>query len=675
MCIDLFRDRHIVQKSLQHPQEACETARKLFRPKIPPNTRIHIKKRGGNVLVTDCQTEKDDNIQNRVRQRSQALVETIFSIPSRSKRVLERLTTVQLDSIARAEQIRVQQVRSNADLMFTSSSHSPNHSSNGGSSLSENTKPVSIHKKRSLFRGRKPYIKKSASFDSQEIETTHDDSKHIPFGALRMKKQHFSKSMQIPHSLLLDSLDDTIEELSEVESVSSTGTVQDAPLIVQDSKFHPQSPLNNVIHTAGSSDVQATKIQTVQLDGEEEENPETYEKVINEEERLREVKVEERKIQSSKCEKLSESFQMTSQHVNKGDNHHESIGSEVSIPISQNDTKLLNYSRSISSSSVTSSYLSQSSHSSMTFGSIEDNEDDDNNEECEEEEEEREENEIDDQKDKYKYESEDDIPMIPSMHTNHHIVNEQSTWSWLDSYQSRFIRDTSQESAESTSSNSYCYLRHSVTSPEISDSPFNTPAYDPLSPSFTPVIRNRSNTHPLSQDFDPSELNIRHKQTRTDSSGSENPRQKPHKGSIPEEAWDDPNFLEYCRILNHKPTLDDFVSYKILMLSETIEEQFGSKLEKAFQEAIFYALKDQLSYIAFTKVTHSLAKQSDYLQEQAFLITCLGRRLWEKLPDLQDKIQTFTAKAVEEITANFFMQLVSVLYFSTNVHTYVLVLL
>lgn len=133
---------------------------------------------------------------------------------------------------------------------------------------------------------------------------------------------------------------------------------------------------------------------------------------------------------------------------------------------------------------------------------------------------------------------------------------------------------------------------------------------------------------------------------------------KSTNSSLPQIAFDNPGFVEFCKNLDHTPTVDDYAVYKILSMSEDIEEKYGKKIESAIEEAFVFALKNKLSYFNFAKISHRLALQASYVQEQAFLITCLGRRMLEKLPDLEEVISTYTTQAVEEMAAEFMLGLV-----------------
>ena len=94
---------HLVQKSLKDKEMIKSKASKLFRF-APSKPSIHVKKHSNNVLVTKYPRKHPGNtLEKSVRANSQAFVGTVFSVPSKSKRVLERLTSRQLDSIADAE--------------------------------------------------------------------------------------------------------------------------------------------------------------------------------------------------------------------------------------------------------------------------------------------------------------------------------------------------------------------------------------------------------------------------------------------------------------------------------------------------------------------------------------------------------------------------------------------
>jgi hypothetical protein len=199
-----------------------------------------------------------------------------------------------------------------------------------------------------------------------------------------------------------------------------------------------------------------------------------------------------------------------------------------------------------------------------------------------------------------------EIPVIPSVDNNNNNTFSHN-WSWIDSYSTQITNDyASQESCDSTSSDEYHKM---IMSPDISDSATDTPYRD-------------SSQHPLGS---------------TSSS------------TLLDKLCNDPRFREYCQTLDHKPTPDDFVAFKLVLLSENIEERFSQDIENAFQEISVYVLKNKLSYVNFVKISQRLALQAHYVQEQMLLVSCLGRRLYEKLPEFKSIINGYTVQAVEEM--------------------------
>lgn len=477
---------HLVKRVLEEDKDISHKTKKLF-PLPSPKKRVIISDR--------CYTRSRERIKKSVRAKSQAIVDTIFSVPSKRKRVLERLTAQQLQSIGKAESKRTQQ--------------------------------ISPH-----------YIQKE--------QNKHRLTRQLPQGS----------SHKVVHSDSDEHLsDDTLDPPSEQE-YGSTNTLADIPPMLNSSLSTPSPLLAQQVYKSEERSTQMSIIsQTrVQIDGNT----------------------------------------LSSQS---------SIGSTSSGCYS-----------SRSSSSYNECYSSQSTQSSFEIPELEGGE---------EEEEEREVssiveaavvstlqvNELSDSQSSLlrsmtnSIDEEVDTPSVNAKPLSAH--ENRNSWSWLEPQSTGRDSDTSFQR----------YLRQSIASPDISDTPLD-------------LLDN----HPLS----------------SDSLSSETAATKPKP--LPQSVFEDPRFVEYCQQLNRPPTVDDYVAYKLVIVGELIEEKYGKKLEDAMHEMMIMALKDKLIYKDFFKISHKLALQAKYVQEQAVLITCLGRRMFEKMPSLEEVISEYTSCAIEEMT-------------------------
>lgn len=638
---------HLVQKSLRDKEMVNSKASKLFGI-TPPKPSIYVKKHSNNILVTKYPHKHSGNtLEKSVRANSQAFVGTVFSVPSKSKRVLERLTSRQLDSIADAEKNLRKQVT------YNYRSSQVKKRKQGAKSQDElSTTDSSDIEVSGKHQSGHHYLSKRKS----DCLTGHhllDEGKHN-----RTKNHIHSNDLFIPNVSPDDQLsDDTLGNFSDADTACT----------LTDSEMPPS------LHGAPSSPVTAEsplvishhqKKEMVQFSSYIMENVNELEMTNKEDEH------DEGQVEVVDTTEVQNTTTLTARTTSiQTDGHSVSDSSQSSFDRSSSEA-----------SSQRSSYVSQTSESSISHTSFgcDDHELDNNNELITEEDEDNNtstvrpsitsepiltstffpENLSESQQSIINSMiNDDELPILPPLTTGDSLPvvnNNRNSWSWLDSYKSRFTRTISEESAESAYS-SVDVRRYSIDSPQISDSAFNTPAHDLSSPfsEHGPKQQGSHNTrHPLGRDID--------KRRGRSSTDDDAP---PHlkrltKSSLPQSAFDDPGFVAFCKNLDHCPNVDDYAVYKILLMTEDIEEKYGKNIMSALQEVFVFVLKNKLSYFNFAKISHRLALQAKYAQEQAFLITCLGRRILEKLPGLEDVIATYTTQVVEEMAGEFMLGLV-----------------
>ena len=255
-----------------------------------------------------------------------------------------------------------------------------------------------------------------------------------------------------------------------------------------------------------------------------------------------------------------------------------------------------------------------------------------------------------------KKESEDDYlsqsqqSLIQSMMTYEEEYDETS----CHLRKKHFVRVSSESANTSSCTN---FFRQSIASPDFSDSPICNYTWNPLSDS--------DHTHNHTHQYSPSpNLTsipegpvdgsapgcpiLEYLEIQDDSYNAEMGGATPNVPfSLP---LDDPLFNEYCQQLDHPPTREDYAAFKIQQVGQMIDEKYGHKLNEAMSLIMKQAMEQNLLYSEFSRVSRWLSLQAKKVQERTLLVTWLGCRLYEKLPDLEKTINEYTTLALEDVT-------------------------
>lgn len=516
----------LVQRMLREDKDISAKTTLLF--SLPHED--HNKK--NNIIISNpAQSRKRDKLKKSVRATSLAMVGKIFSAPSKSRRVLDRLTAKQLQDIGNAEVKRRQQIQPHTARNLTE------------------THPLL---KPNLQRGR---VVRSTS-DENSDDDTLDPSSDKEFGSTSTlaggEKPFFKKrSLHVPTtSPLLLEHSSTISP-TIVTAISNTSPIELSSL--EESRIQTDGISRSLSNeTSSGSDCYSSQTSTSYSNTQSTQSSFEWELAIEEDE-----DEEKRGGENRICDSVAFSCQKKST-VN--------IKVPQSIPSIQDPSFEL-----ISNSQISFQYSSTDSDTSPVH----------------------------------------EKPR-PSL---------SDSWDWLDfaTTDEQFL--TRSNSELSAMESSYNFFRQSVVSPGLSDTPLDLLDNHPLS--VDPETGATCNSTNISNDN--------------------------NKCKLPDEVFEDPKFIEYCRRLDHPPTREDYTTYKILIVSELIDAKFGNKLEAALHEVMLIALKDKLGYAEFAKISYKLALQAKHIQERMLLISCLGRRLLEKMPNLEDMISSYTTYAVEEM--------------------------
>ena len=587
----------MVQKSLQNSRKAYEKAAHiLFQPnEVLLNLKSQNQKRAGNCLINDMRLD-DSDIESEIQSMLKIQTETLVGAVFR----IPSKSTCKLN-------------RERISLKSSQSQASP---------LSEESERDS-----------------TATDVSMKSEKRHSVKRKLKASTLQHRRpQHKGKKM-LSHAAKSWLQADPLEEMSENESVSSTTTLKGFKL--------PASPTPSPLGISAAPVLHADE-KTEKEEVGKETHVEGDFLSSSENKNLLEQKSEGGLVcettQISLCTEkkipihdlangsLPSFTPCSTDFANTVESHSDKLRGD-----SAEDNSPAVLSRAFSSEShISSSLMTHSNRSSINITSFEEDETgctSDSNEDV---------TMFDSGSAPYQRSSEpvadveDEFPVLPPVNGSEPLGSQDATWSWIDRLQNPTTQRSISNDSNSSMGGSSIY-QSSVESPLISDSSYHTSAA--ADPGFTPFVQ--GTVHPLSLGLDDEEVVI--------------PRWKGTK--LPEGVWEDPGFIKYSNGLNHEPTADDVVTYKMIELSEEIEIKFGKKLEQAIQEAVILAMKDQLSYLTFHKLCQRLALQANEFKERAVLITVMGRNLWEKLPDFQEKIRGFTSKAVEDFFSVFLVSI------------------
>ena len=116
-----------------------------------------------------------------------------------------------------------------------------------------------------------------------------------------------------------------------------------------------------------------------------------------------------------------------------------------------------------------------------------------------------------------------------------------------------------------------------------------------------------------------------------------------YKKEIPRKAFQDPRFLAYIRTLDHEPEVQDYITFKMAMIGDLIEEQYAEKLNQALDEVFVELVKQEfVSFATFKHVSKRLLLQGRKIQDGIFLIPTFARQLLDFVPQLGGTIEHYT---------------------------------
>ena len=114
------------------------------------------------------------------------------------------------------------------------------------------------------------------------------------------------------------------------------------------------------------------------------------------------------------------------------------------------------------------------------------------------------------------------------------------------------------------------------------------------------------------------------------------------KNHIPSKAFQDPDFLLYISRLGYPPELSDYVTYKMRVIGDKIEERYSKELNQAMDDILYDLLKVNLTWSGFSGASRKLLVGGAKIQDGILLVPCFARRLMDVVPELSCKIGHYT---------------------------------
>ena len=139
---------------------------------------------------------------------------------------------------------------------------------------------------------------------------------------------------------------------------------------------------------------------------------------------------------------------------------------------------------------------------------------------------------------------------------------------------------------------------------------------------------------------------------------------------IPLTAFQDPKFCKYAETLDHTLVLSDYITYKMRVIGDRIEEKYADKLDQAVEEVFYELVKENLTWNSFSSVAKRLLWEGARIQDGIMLIPCFARQLVDCVPHLGETIGHYTETILDNYAAESILGMggwVSVLYLPQSV--------
>ena len=124
---------------------------------------------------------------------------------------------------------------------------------------------------------------------------------------------------------------------------------------------------------------------------------------------------------------------------------------------------------------------------------------------------------------------------------------------------------------------------------------------------------------------------------------------------LPPHLLEDPSFRDYVSKLGRIPKKSDYISYKIAMIGDQIDQKYDQQLNQALDTIIYEVMKENVSWQSFSKVSQKLMLQGQHMQDGILMIPCFARRLLECVPNMRDTIANYTQMVMDNYATDLIL--------------------
>ena len=124
---------------------------------------------------------------------------------------------------------------------------------------------------------------------------------------------------------------------------------------------------------------------------------------------------------------------------------------------------------------------------------------------------------------------------------------------------------------------------------------------------------------------------------------------------LPPHLLEDPSFRDYVSKLGWIPKKSDYISYKIAMIGDQIDQKYDQQLNQALDAIIYEVMKENVSWQSFRKVSQKLMLQGQHMQDGILMIPCFARRLLECVPNMRDTIADYTQMVMDNYATDMIL--------------------
>ena len=110
--------------------------------------------------------------------------------------------------------------------------------------------------------------------------------------------------------------------------------------------------------------------------------------------------------------------------------------------------------------------------------------------------------------------------------------------------------------------------------------------------------------------------------------------------------------------LGRIPKKSDYITYKIAMIGDQIDQKYDQQLNQAIDAIIFEVMKENISWQSFRSVSQKLMLQGQHMQDGVLMIPCFARHLiLECVPNMRDTIANYTQMVMDNNTTDLILNI------------------